>query len=245
MKEKSKLLVFDKLEVLFIFIFMILTAVISFTLGIRLGKEMTFVNQGLTPEDKQVVEKNVGDDLLDLKSKEEEELQPTLNDSEAILKDSPEAREQQKVLSQQKLAEEFNNLEKKIEENLETPIDPINSNDSDETNRTNQPADKIQNADQNSKGPENKNFDQLREKYVGKYTIQLGSFNTLEEAKNFADGIKAIGYNPIINEVDLDQKGVWFRVSLGAYETATEARDYIKKEKSLFQGQDYVIVNIN
>ncbi len=81
-------------------------------------------------------------------------------------------------------------------------------------------------------------------KLEGKYTIQLGSYETLEEAKQFAEGFTVRGYNPIINEVKIADKGEWYRVSLGAFNTMEEAKNYIKKENSLFQGQQHIITEI-
>lgn len=80
--------------------------------------------------------------------------------------------------------------------------------------------------------------------YTGKFTIQLGSYNTQDEAKQFAEGFTVRGYNPIINEVIIPDKGTWYRVSLGIFETTAAAREYIKKEATLFQGQDHVISEI-
>jgi septal ring-binding cell division protein DamX len=79
---------------------------------------------------------------------------------------------------------------------------------------------------------------------VGKFTIQLGSYNTADEAKQFAEGFTVRGYSPIINEVSIPDKGVWYRVSLGIFKTVEEAKAYIKTEQSLFQGQDFVITEI-
>ena len=79
---------------------------------------------------------------------------------------------------------------------------------------------------------------------TGKYTIQLGSFPTIEEAKQFAEGFTVRGYSPIINETSIDDKGTWYRVSLGLFSTAEEAKAYIKNEQSLFSGQDYVITEL-
>jgi len=78
----------------------------------------------------------------------------------------------------------------------------------------------------------------------GKFTIQLGSHRTLKEAEDFAEGFKARGYDPIINQIDIKGKGTWFRVSLGAFANQEEAKTYIAKEKSLFLGQDYTIVKM-
>lgn len=78
----------------------------------------------------------------------------------------------------------------------------------------------------------------------GKFTIQLGSHRTLKEAEDFAEGFKARGYDPIINQIEIKGKGTWYRVSLGAFGSQEEAKSYIGKEKSLFVGQDYTIVKM-
>lgn len=81
-------------------------------------------------------------------------------------------------------------------------------------------------------------------KQAGKYTIQLGSYNTVDEAKQFAEGFTVRGYSPIINEVKIEGKGVWYRVSLGLFNSTEEAKAYVKQEQSLFSGQDHVISEI-
>lgn len=81
-------------------------------------------------------------------------------------------------------------------------------------------------------------------KLNGKFTIQLGSYNNLNEAKQFAEGFTVRGYNPIINEVKIDGKGTWYRVSLGLFNSVDEAKTYIKQEQSLFSGQEHVISEI-
>lgn len=79
---------------------------------------------------------------------------------------------------------------------------------------------------------------------AGKYTIQLGSYNNADEARQFAEGFTVRGYSPIINEVKIEGKGTWYRVSLGLFNTVEEAKAYIKQEQSLFQGQEHVISEI-
>lgn len=78
----------------------------------------------------------------------------------------------------------------------------------------------------------------------GKFTIQLGSYPSVEEAKQFAEGFTVRGYSPIINETTIDGKGTWYRVSLGLFGSVEEAKGYIKNEQSLFSGQDYVITEL-
>lgn len=79
---------------------------------------------------------------------------------------------------------------------------------------------------------------------VGKFTIQLGSYPSMDEARQFAEGFTVRGYSPIINETNIEGKGTWYRVSLGLFETVDEAKAYVKTEESLFSGQDYVITEI-
>ena len=81
----------------------------------------------------------------------------------------------------------------------------------------------------------------LRDQYRGKFTIQLGSYQSLRDAESFADGFRIRGYKPIINEVDIKKRGIWYRVSLGIFESVGKAKDYVLREKVLFKGQDYVI----
>ena len=79
---------------------------------------------------------------------------------------------------------------------------------------------------------------------AGKFTIQLGSYGTVEEAKQFAEGFTVRGYSPILNEVVIPGKGKWYRVSLGLFDTVEEAKSYIRQEQSLFAGQDHIITEI-
>ena len=198
---------------------MILTAIISFVLGIKVGKNYSFQEAGFTQEDQQQVE---------LKSQQEETVDNIAPTGEVSSSDSEGKKLNTQDASYKKLEEEFKKLE-----TGEEPARP-------------EPAlDVTPTATNSTATPTGKDFDSLREKYVGKYTIQLGSFKTLDEGKHFADAFKLRGYNPIINEVDLKERGIWFRVSLGTFDSPQEAKTYIKKEQSLLQGQDYVIVKIN
>ena len=79
---------------------------------------------------------------------------------------------------------------------------------------------------------------------TGKFTIQLGSYPSVDEAKQFAEGFTVRGYSPIINESTIEGKGTWYRVSLGLFGSVEEAKSYIKNEQSLFSGQDYVITEL-
>lgn len=78
-----------------------------------------------------------------------------------------------------------------------------------------------------------------------KYTIQLASYRSLKEAKEFANGFKVRGYNPIINEVDLGMTGSWFRVSLGVFDSLKDTKKYLEEEKTLFYNLDPLLIKFD
>lgn len=78
-------------------------------------------------------------------------------------------------------------------------------------------------------------------KYSGRYSILVGTFTELEDAQNFGEGFVVRGYAPIIREVDLEGIGVRYKISLGAFDTEQEAKNYLKEEESLFGDSDYPI----
>lgn len=199
MDSKTKLYVFAKKEVALIFVFMILIAITSFILGVKIGKNYSLEVAGVTPEDQKKV--------VELLSKNEEALQDIKANPESSAVDSSEIE---------------NKLQEKISAEFGTGAVTTEHDEKPNMSVAAKPHDELS----------------------GKYTIQLGSHRTLKEAEDFAEGFKARGYNPIINQIEIKGKGTWYRVSLGAFNTIDEAKVYVTKEKSLFLGQDYNIVKM-
>jgi cell division protein FtsN len=200
MEENNKVVIFEKKEIILVFIFVVVLIITSFTLGIRLGKKLAFNDSGIKEEDVKTVE---------LKSADEE-------DVEAIVSEDAKLTDEEK-------------LKKLMDESKNKLSDELQKFSSDQKIASTEPA-----KESATEGP----------KVEGKYTIQLGSYNTVEEAKQFAEGFTVRGYNPIVNEVIIDGKGTWYRVSLGIFKTVEEAKTYIKQEQSLFSGQEHVISEI-
>jgi cell division protein FtsN len=200
MEENNKVVIFEKKEIILVFIFVVVLIITSFTLGIRLGKKLAFNDSGVKEEDVKTVE---------LKSADEE-------DVEAIVTEDAKLTDEEK-------------LKKLMDESKNKLSDELQKFSAEEKVTSAEPA-----KDSATEGP----------KVDGKYTIQLGSYNTVEEAKQFAEGFTVRGYNPIVNEVTIDGKGTWYRVSLGIFKTVEDAKAYIKQEQSLFSGQEHVISEI-
>ena len=246
MDEKTKLYVFAKKEVALIFVFMILIAITSFVFGVKVGKGYSYQVSGLAPEDKQKVdlmsekEEEVSKILDEKKGEEGQEgMGQTTSHSEEGGHGAPAQESNHGAAASEKSdkKDEIADTHKRLEEELKKLDDQKQSTPTKEVKEdtpfTPKTEVKAQAPKKETKAPK-------KDQYSGKFTIQLGSHKTMAEAEKFADGFRIRGYDPIINEVEVRAQ-VWYRVSLGVFTSVSEAKDYIIKEKSLFQGQDYVI----
>ena len=223
MDEKTKLYVFSRREVALIFLFLLLVSLTSFVLGVRVGKGFSFEKSGLSPADKQRV---------DLLSGQEEKVNEVVNE---VQEDNNQEIDQEKIKKRLEdlIREETNkdpNAPKVLNKKPDSVQVPTNEGKA---------AEKVVLEGDGPSEVETKELTNISNEYTGRYTIQLGSHKSIEDAKAFAEGFRVRGYDPIIHETEIPNRGTWYRVSLGTFESVTEAKDYVKKEKSLFQGQDY------
>ena len=56
MEKQIKLYVFNRNEIILIFAFMVLIAITSFVLGVKVGKSYSYEQAGLTPADAEIEE---------------------------------------------------------------------------------------------------------------------------------------------------------------------------------------------
>lgn len=235
MEDKSKLFVFDKKEIALIFLFMIIISVISFTFGFRMGKKISYETAGVTQTDQQLVE---------MKSVQEEEANAIFENVQE--QDEKVVNKEIQSDSKNELKEEFEDLREQNYPKVKNTPQAMSKKKTENVVR-NEPAPVA--PKEISKAATSNDMivkeGEAKNDYVGKYTIQLGSHQKLDEAKEFADGFTIRGYNPIINEVHLKDRGTWYRVSLGVFDSVAAAKDYIKEEESLFQGSNYVITEFN
>lgn len=219
MEDNSKLFVFEKKEVFLIFLFIVLIAAISFTLGVRTGKELSLKEDGYTATDI---------DQVNLKSVDEEQVESLVSDRETMEQDVPKktivedqaAMEERLRMEMEKLADE----------------DPAN---------TMEPEEKVVDSEviempEANLDPVSDIYNQAKS-YKGKFTIQLYSNQNEASAKDFADGFIAKGYDVIINEAVIAGKGKWYRVSIGAFENINAAKDFLDREKETFSDNKYII----
>lgn len=71
---------------------------------------------------------------------------------------------------------------------------------------------------------------QLREP-KGKFTIQVGSYQSSQEATQTMNQWKKKGYQAFLATGNVPGKGVWYRVRIGGFATRDEASKYLEKLK--------------
>ncbi|MFT6633564.1 MAG: cell division septation protein DedD [Bacteriovoracaceae bacterium] len=221
MDDKNKLFVFEKKEVILIFLFIILIAVISFTLGVRTGKELSLKHDSYSAEDIK---------SIDLKSVEEEDVENVVTekatDFEKSMDKGTSPEEDSTENMEDRLREEMEKLAKeeiKIEPQKKKIAPEVTKEDTEVTNS---------------------DTEEAKNEFSGKYTIQLFSHQSQEAAHEFADVFRLKGYDVLINEVVIPGKGKWYRVSIGIFGNMNEAKNYLDNEKKLFQSNKYIIQQI-
>ncbi len=78
---------------------------------------------------------------------------------------------------------------------------------------------------------------------VGKFTVQVASFGTEDEAKKRANELKEKGYSAFYVPAQVKGKS-WYRVSVGLFATENEAKDYKKEFSSKSKIESAIIQKI-
>lgn len=225
MEDNSKLFVFEKKEVVLIFVFIVVISVTAFTLGVRVGKQLSLKHDGYEKQDV----KNIN-----LKSVEEEYVDQVVN------KPTEFSDQMDKAMKKENNVDEIEARLREEMEKLANDNEVAAKNVETESMSNTTPND---NTDPALKEPVGNDVDSTAGSSAvkGKYTIQLYANQSKSAAEDFADPFIIKGYNVIINEAIIPGKGTWYRVSIGVFETIDEAKSYLDAEKKLFQSEDYII----
>ena len=217
MNEKTKLYIFTKLEMALIFLFTLIIATIAFTFGVRLGRSYSFQYADLSPEDQRQIELLSGQEE---KINELVENQTEINDENVIKMDE---------------------INRQLEEKIKAEISASTGQPVAQTPPETSPPSEMPSVSAAPSEPESAENVQERENknYLGKHTVQLSSHRSRSEAEAFAEGFKVRGYDPIIHPVEIPDRGTWYRVCIGVFESVGEAKEFVKRERTLFQGQDH------
>lgn len=235
MDDKTNLYVFEKKEIALIFFFMLVIAIISFLLGVKVGGSFSYESVGLEQSDMRETNN------IELKSIEEEKVNDLINAPKTEVNENGDKKELNQEIQdslKKKMEQEFSEENKKYIKNKEAP--EKEANNSEKTKKAS--IESVPVSEESEEGPSKNSKDGgvKSDGLAGKYSIQVGSYQSLSEAEEFAEPFKILGYSPIVSEDEVPNMGNWFRVSIGVFSSVNEAKEYVLKNKSFFVGKDYL-----
>lgn len=75
---------------------------------------------------------------------------------------------------------------------------------------------------------------EAKSSFKGKYMVQAASFRDRKKAETLRKKLLNMGYDPVVDVIDLESKGRWFRVCLKGFETRSDAKKVeVKLEKKI------------
>jgi cell division protein FtsN len=76
---------------------------------------------------------------------------------------------------------------------------------------------------------------------AGGYTIQIGSYNVIEQANERVARLQATGFDARVVAVELPKRGTWYRVQAGRFGNREEAARYGNELKSRGAADNFII----
>lgn len=78
----------------------------------------------------------------------------------------------------------------------------------------------------------------------GKFTLQVGSYNTPVEANERAAHLRAAGFTAQVVAVELPKRGTWYRVQTGRFADRAEAQRYGAQLRVQGAAESYIVVEV-
>ena len=214
----------NKIHAILFFLGFVVLLCLVFTLGVMVGK-------GLNDSNTYVIQKGDKRDELSSKvpdstEKESEYLVFNYEDNskyDKLLNEKTKEEEQPKKVEKKTIRESNT----KATSTTKTPkinkeIQPKKSET--KSTKTQEKA-KVASIDKKNK-PATESADFPKTDPVGVYTVQLGSFRSLESATEFEKKLKDKGYPSFTKKIDLQNKGIWYRVRVGTFKSTDIAKIY-------------------
>lgn len=76
-----------------------------------------------------------------------------------------------------------------------------------------------------------------------KYSVQVGSYPTMKEATSTVEKWKSKGYSSYMMIADIPDRGRWYRVRLGGFESRSDAARYLKELQSKENIEGLIVLN--
>jgi cell division protein FtsN len=78
---------------------------------------------------------------------------------------------------------------------------------------------------------------------VGSLTVQVGSYNVIEQANERVARLQAAGFSARVATIELPKRGTWYRVQAGRFSNREEAARYGNELKSKGAADSFIIAD--
>lgn len=208
MERKQRLFIYDRKEMVVLILLGVAVAFFAFTLGIHLGKRVP-------PKPTTVAQ------------------QPEA---------APVATVPDQTPNRQEFQEQSKNVAQAVDESLSQSLheEVQRTGIKLDTPRQVELPNKVRTSERGAATPEAKKAEPAVADFAaaqrpaphGKFTLQIGSYPSVQEAKDQVEAVEALGLKPYLRSAEIKGKGKWYRVYLGGYEEKAEAEKAGEKFRS-------------
>ena len=215
MEQKQRLFIYDRKEMIVLVLLGVMVAVFAFTLGVHLGKALPEKSTGALAGAPPLAA-TVPDQL------------PNRQELTEQAKSAPQVADE---TLNQSLHDEVTTIGMKLEtpRQVDLPRKTRSANGGATAGST---ADILNIAAAQRVAPD------------GKFTLQIGSYPNLVEAKDQVDSMEALGLKPWLREAQVKGKGRWFRVFLGGFTAKDEAEQAGQRYRTRHMIESYIVSKI-
>ena len=250
MEQKQRLFIYDRREVVILVTLGMMVAAFAFTLGVHLGKKVTTkaltsataeVPQTPTLQDNVPNRQELTEQARSAQQAADDELSHTLH--EEVEKTGIKLKTPRQVdLPSSVKSKNAGATTVKTEAVAPVPQPVSPKKDIEELNKA---ADAISTKD-SAKEPDDGSSSQASDNSAaesahGKYTLQIGSFPSAEEAKSKMDELRAQGLRPFVRSADVRGMGKRFRLFVGDFSSREDADKAGKKYQSESLIESYLV----
>jgi cell division septation protein DedD len=228
MEQKQRLFIYDRREVVTLIALGLMVAAFAFTLGVHLGKrvvartgipEVTDASQIPTLQDSVPNKQELKEQSKDAQNAVDDELTRSLHqevtDSGVKLKAPRQVELPTETKSKTAGATTLENSDKTNLKSLQRLGQAINPSDGEKT--LSEPS--------------------------GKYTLQVGSYPTEEEAKERVDSLREHGLNPFLRQAEVKGLGLRYRLFVGGFASREEAEKSGKEYQAQHVIHSFLVSN--
>jgi cell division protein FtsN len=247
---KNQYFVFEKKELFILIILAVLIAAVAFTVGVKWGKEIPIddplgASSGSSPELSDG-ESGQGLPKMTESQSEEEQIQKAMEISQgtsgargesdqgnASVADRDQAKSESDATQGMKppVMSSKEEAEKVSESGVETVSEQDLKNMEDRLNAS---------------SDENSGSEPFGGRGVGDiYTIQLGAHRSREEASKQKKFLASRGFSAQIVQVELPEKGTWYRVTVGTFGSKAKAKAFSEEVQKKIPNTSFLLQKLN